>query len=99
MSEIAFHPDGTAACVHTDDIDLRELGRICSTRVTNVEFNGADQIWEVRTAKNNVLVFKHPSRKACLDWEIKKIQGVLRDDNLLATLPEIVQAWNKTAPC
>jgi len=90
MSEIVFSPDGMATCVHTDDIDLRELGFITSCRATSIEWSSYHQQWEVKTKASDVPVFRHHSRKVCIDWEIAMLHEILRDDHFLASLPQTV---------
>ena len=46
---ISFTSDGTAQCLWTEALPLHELGRLEITRASNIEFNNADQQWEVRT--------------------------------------------------
>jgi hypothetical protein len=65
---ITFSPTGTALTLWTDAIPLQKLGELTITRASTIEFNQADQRWEVRDAENNLL-FTHFSRSACLDWE------------------------------
>lgn len=65
---IVFNPDGTAQCLYSEDIDLRELGRLTVNRQSLVEFNDAKQKWEVWSADCRLL-FEHESREACLEWE------------------------------
>ena len=70
---IHFNPDGTAHCLWTDAISLHELGRLEITRATNIEFNNADQKWEVIDRKGRVR-FIAKSRTACLEWEQHNLQ-------------------------
>ena len=70
---IQFTPDGTAHCLWTDAISLHELGRLEITRASNIEFNHADQKWEVIDRKGRVRFFAR-SRAACLEWEQQNLQ-------------------------
>ncbi len=70
---ISFTPDGTAHCLWTDAISLHELGRLEITRASHIEFNHADQKWEVRDRKGRVR-FIARSRAACLEWEHDNLQ-------------------------
>ncbi len=54
---IQFNPDGTAHCLWTDAISLHDLGRLQITRASNIEFNNADQKWEVIDKKGRVSSF------------------------------------------
>ena len=66
---LRFCPDGRVCCLHTELIDLRELGRLTVVRATLVEFNDPAQQWEVRHAGTRKLLHADPSREACLRWE------------------------------
>ena len=70
---ISFSPDGTAHCLWTDAISLHDLGRLEIHRATNIEFNNADQKWEVIDRKGRVR-FIAKSRSACLEWEHENLQ-------------------------
>jgi len=77
---IQFRPDGSGICLATDTIELGQIGSLEVNRASNVEFNHALQVWEVRTCeKPDKIAFSNPSRKKCIDWEIaffnKKILG------------------------
>jgi hypothetical protein len=69
---IVFRPDGTAACLHSEEIPLQELGTLKPRRASSIEFNACRQEWEVRLIK--------PRRassiefNACLqEWEVRLI--------------------------
>ena len=70
---ISFNPDGTSLCLWTEAVPLHELGRLEITRATNIEFNNADQKWEVIDWKGRVRFFAK-SRAACLEWEQRNLQ-------------------------
>ena len=65
---ISFKTDGTAQCLWTEALNLRELGKLESHRATNIEFNNTTQQWEVRDSENQLL-HTNPSRDECLAWE------------------------------
>jgi len=65
---ITFDPTGTGHCLFTEAIDLSTVGGLDLHRASNIEFNNGTQLWEVRSTEG-VLLFRHPSRQACLDWE------------------------------
>jgi hypothetical protein len=71
--QISFNPDGTARCLWTDAISLHDLGHLKITRASNIEFNHADQKWEVIDRKGSVR-FMARSRSACLEWEQENLQ-------------------------
>ena len=70
---ISFTPEGTAQCLWTEALPLPELGRLEIHRATNIEFNNADQKWEVIDRKGRVR-FIAKSRSACLEWEHENLQ-------------------------
>ena len=71
--QISFKPDGTVQCLWTEALPLHELGPLEITRATNIEFNNADQKWEVINRKGRVrFIAKSPS--ACLEWEQQNLQ-------------------------
>ena len=75
---ITFAPDGTARCLWTEAVPLRQLGRLDIQRASTVEFNGTKQTWEVRLASTpEVVAFSHPSRDICLNWERETINAQL----------------------
>jgi len=54
--------------LHTEEIDLYALGKIVKVeRATEVEFDLPSQEWQVR--QGGVLLYSHPSRDNCLQWE------------------------------
>ena len=70
---ISFTPEGTAQCLWTEALPLHELGRLEITRASNIEFNNADQKWQVIDRKGRVR-FIARSRSACLEWEEENLQ-------------------------
>ena len=67
---ITFGTSGTARCLWTEAVPLQELGWLDLQRASTVEFNHTTQVWEVRLASApDAVVFMHPSREACLNWE------------------------------
>ena len=70
---ITFAPDGTARCLWTEAVPLHELGRLEIQRASQIEFNHADQKWEVIDRKGRVR-FIARSRSACLEWEQQNLQ-------------------------
>ena len=71
--QISFKPNGTAQCLWTEALPLHEIGRLQVTRASNIEFNNADQKWEVIDRKGKVR-FIAKSRTACLKWEHQNLQ-------------------------
>ena len=66
---ITFSSDGNGHCLYTEAIDLKNIGTLQIKRATNIEFNDKNQCWEVRSAKNNGILFQDASREICLCWE------------------------------
>lgn len=75
---ITFNDDGTATALHTDAIPLQSLGALKVSRASTIEFNEADQLWEVRlqdaVGGSDCVYFRHASRAVCLQWERDYIQ-------------------------
>ena len=65
---LKFDSAGNGHCLFTEAIDLSSLGALDIVRASSIEFNNTAQQWEVRNAAG-ALLFSHPSRQACLDWE------------------------------
>ena len=62
--------EGDMHGLYTDDIDLFAIGRVTQVRkASNVEFNEAEQVWEVLSLDGKVL-YKNTNRQAAIDWEI-----------------------------
>jgi len=69
---ITFHADATATCLHTDAIPLQSLGHCRFPKASWIDFNEHTQEWEVRFDPHAATAeYSHPSRQACLDWEIE----------------------------
>jgi hypothetical protein len=66
---LRFHPGGRIACLYTEAIDLRVLGRLTVFRATDIRFSETTQKWDVRCAITGKLLHSDPSREACLQWE------------------------------
>ena len=73
-STITFTPDGNGQCLYTEAIDLKNIGTLEIKRATNIEFNDRTQLWEVRDAKNNGILFQNASREICIAWEHENLQ-------------------------
>ena len=65
---LKFDPTGNGHCLFTEAIDLSSLGALEIVRASSIEFNNTAQLWEVKSPEGELL-FSHPSRQACLDWE------------------------------
>jgi hypothetical protein len=70
--QIEFNPNGIAHCLWTETLPLHELGWLEITRATNIEFNNADQKWEVIDRKGRVRIMAK-SRSGCLEWEQENV--------------------------
>jgi hypothetical protein len=66
---ISFHADGSATALWREHIDLAQLGRLEMSRATTIDFNQAEQVWQVRTPDGRTVLFSSTSRNACLAWE------------------------------
>ena len=66
---LRFDQVGTVACLYSESVDLRSLGRLQVVRATDITFNEGSQVWEVHCASSGALLHSDPSRGACLAWE------------------------------
>jgi len=66
---LRFDQTGLIACLYSESVDLRLLGRLQVVRATDITFDEAGQCWEVRCASSRRLLHSDPSREACLVWE------------------------------
>jgi hypothetical protein len=71
MNDIAitFTADGTGHALHTECIDLGQIGRLSMKRATEIEFDDGMQQWCVRRPDSRFSIYRNPSRLACLAWE------------------------------
>jgi hypothetical protein len=78
-SILTFHENGTASALHTDAIPLQSLGALKVSRASTIEFNEADQLWEVRIpdalTNTSAVFFTNASREVCLAWEHSYFNG------------------------
>jgi hypothetical protein len=65
---LKFDPAGNGHGLFTEAIDLSSLGALEIVRASSIEFNNTAQLWEIRNPAGDLL-FSHPSRQSCLDWE------------------------------
>ncbi len=66
---LIFTLDGLGRGLHTEAIDLEAIGNLNIERASLVEFDNQSQHWTVRLPKGRDVLYRHPSRQACLDWE------------------------------
>jgi hypothetical protein len=71
---LRFNPGGHIDCLYTEAIDLHALGRLHVVRATDIRFDDSNQQWDVRDADNGNVLFSHPSRIECLQWEQNNLQ-------------------------
>ena len=71
---LRFSPGGRIACLYTEAIDLRALGRLQVFRATDIRFCERSQQWDVRCAATGKLLHSDPSRETCLQWERDNMQ-------------------------
>ena len=76
---LTANEDGTGTCIHTDAIPLHELGTLTVKRASTIEFNEAQQLWEVRMEDKLTgtwaVYFTDKSRAVCLQWEHDYVQS------------------------
>ena len=56
-------------------INLEALGDLKISRATDIIFDNDTQLWEVWAGEGRAL-YRHPSRKVCLDWERGYIEEI-----------------------
>ena len=71
---LRFDETGHVACLYTEAVDLRALGRLHVVRATDIRFNDSTQQWEVRCATTEEILHTDPSRAACVAWEHDNLQ-------------------------
>ncbi len=71
---LRFDAAGLVACLYTEAVDLRALGRLQVVRATDIRFNDSTQLWDVHHAGNGQVLFSDSSRAACLAWEQANLQ-------------------------
>lgn len=75
-----FAPGGRVRHLHTEKFDTSFLGPTAAiTRASEVEPNPTTLDWEVHPVGSPTVLFTHPSRQACLDWEDQHILDTLQD--------------------
>ena len=71
---LRFTPGGHIDCLYTEAINLRALGRLHVVRATDIRFHPGTQQWDVHAAATGQVLFSHPSRADCLQWEQQNLQ-------------------------
>jgi hypothetical protein len=66
---LKFDPQGNGHCLYTELFDLSLIGSLEIVRASQIEFNNKSKKWEVIAESDNNVLFAHPSRAVCLDWE------------------------------
>jgi hypothetical protein len=76
MSEhaIIFTTDGQGRGLHTEAIDLGQIGPLVIERATRIEFDNKTQCWRVYD-NAGFAMFNSPSRQNCLDWERQYLES------------------------
>jgi hypothetical protein len=69
-SVITFDSNGDGHCLYTEAVDLSTIGPLQVARASNIEFNQAEQQWEVKSSEGEIL-FRSRSRSICLGWELQ----------------------------
>lgn len=71
-TSLVFGPDGRVHGLYTEVIDLNRIGRLQIQRATTIEYCNEQQLWQVRNLCGAIL-FSHPSRQQCLNWEFEHL--------------------------
>lgn len=69
MIVLQFTTEGECRCIYTEDFPLEKLGHQRITRVSTIEWDHYRQLWQVRNASTDEILFESQSRRQCLDWE------------------------------
>jgi len=70
-----FTPDGTGRTLYTEAIDLERIGDLSIKRASEIEFCNDTGLWTVRMAGDPHILYRHPSRQKCLDWEREYLEA------------------------
>jgi len=63
---------GNISTLYTDEIDLYAIGQVHNVRrASHLEFNEANQEWEVMNAVTGKIVHRDKNRTRAINWEIK----------------------------
>ena len=82
VTTILFDDEGSATSLHTDDLDLSEIGPVTRCeRASTIEFDIPTQQWEVRTPDNKLLS-SNKSRRICLEWEKENIKPIPKNSTI-----------------
>ncbi len=82
---LIFTRNGQGRGLYTESIDLESIGDLTIRRASEVEFCNASQQWTVRLPGNDRVLFRHPSRQVCLDWERQYLEQL---ETLCHELPD-----------
>ena len=66
---LTFDQEGTGHCLYGELLDLRAIGTLACRRASHIEFDEGSQEWRVLSPDRQRVLFRSPSRQACLDWE------------------------------
>ena len=72
MVDLVFDIDleGNLHGLYTDEVNLFAIGKVVEVhKASNVEFNEAEQVWEVLSLEGKVL-YQNSNRQTAIDWEI-----------------------------
>ncbi len=72
---IYFTPDGTGRALYTEVIDLERIGDLSIKRASEIEFCNDTGFWTVRMAGDRRILYRHPSRQKCLQWEQQHLEA------------------------
>lgn len=72
---IRFNSNGSVKCLWTEAIDLSKIGTLKRYRASQIEPDDRRGVWTVKV-KGRIL-FSHPSRNACLDFEHRELNKQL----------------------
>ena len=81
-AQLLLRPDGTIVGLHTELIELAQLGKLQIHRATNIEFCNRLQAWRVYDL-DRFPMFTAPTRQICLDWEKDYLNAALTEGEVV----------------
>ena len=70
---VTFTPNGLGHGIHTEAIDLAQIGPLHIERATTIEFDNQAQCWIVRD-QTGFDMYHSPSRETALAWERRYLE-------------------------
>ena len=75
---LLFDSNGVAKTIYTEDIELRELGKLYTYRASSVEFNNETYMWDVHL-EDGTYVGSWESRQEAIRQEVLYLQKRMKE--------------------